>query len=85
MFGGPFQNVDFDFTAAGDKRRLDEMQGAGENKKRKIEGDVKEELVTEILTLITDPEQMVGPDVSNHRYITINQSYSYVIILFRER
>lgn len=48
--------------AAGDKRRLDEMQGAGENKKRKIEGDVKEELVTEILTLITDPEQMVGPD-----------------------
>lgn len=40
------------------------MQTSEVIKKRKIEGDVDQELVAEIVSLITDPEHMVGPDVS---------------------
>ncbi|XP_014772776.1 histone acetyltransferase KAT2A isoform X1 [Octopus bimaculoides] len=46
----------------GDKRHLDEIQTSEVIKKRKIEGDVDQELVAEIVSLITDPEHMVGPD-----------------------
>ena len=36
-----------------------------EVKKPKIDGDVPMDLIQEIVATINDPEEMVGPDVSN--------------------
>ena len=33
-------------------------------KKKRIDGDVPADLITNIVATITEPEQMVGPDVS---------------------
>ena len=46
------------------KRKLEETFGPEDAKKKKIEGDVSADLVSKIVAEITQPEQMVGPDVS---------------------
>lgn len=46
------------------KRKLEETFGPEDVKRKRIEGDVPSDLVTNIVATITEPEQMVGPDVS---------------------
>ncbi|KAK3102202.1 hypothetical protein FSP39_009584 [Pinctada imbricata] len=46
------------------KRKLEETFGPEDTKRKKIDGDVSSELVTQIVAEITNPEQMVGPDPS---------------------
>ena len=54
--------LDF-FPFLGEKRKLEDSTSTEEPKKGKIEGDVSAELVSEIVATITDPSEMVGPDV----------------------
>nr|XP_011432298.2 histone acetyltransferase KAT2A [Crassostrea gigas] len=44
------------------KRKLEETFGPEDMKRKRIEGDVPSDLVTNIVATITEPEQMVGPD-----------------------
>jgi hypothetical protein len=55
-----------DFSA-GEKRKLDSTSSLPEDTKRvKIEGDIPMEVVKEIVSTITDPEHMLGPEVREH-------------------
>lgn len=45
------------------KRKLEETFVPEDVKRKRIEGDVPSDLVTNIVATITEPEQMVGPDV----------------------
>lgn len=49
----------------GEKRPLDVVTTAQEIKRRKIEGDLTEEAVSEVLSTITDPESMLGPETGS--------------------
>jgi signal recognition particle GTPase len=44
------------------KRKLEESFSE-DVKRRKIDGDVSPEIVAEIISTITEPDQMLGPDV----------------------
>lgn len=57
------------------KRKLEESFGPEDIKRKRIEGDVSSDLVTNIVSTITEPEQMVGPDVSILVYVNINMYY----------
>jgi len=47
-----------------EKRKLEESVIAPEEvKKAKVDGDVPSDLISEIVATVTDPEDMVGPDV----------------------
>ena len=53
------------FTGSSElKRKLEETFCPEEVKKKRIDGDVPADLITNIVATITEPEQMVGPDVS---------------------
>ena len=53
------------FTGSSElKRKLEEVFVPEEVKKKRIDGDVPADLITNIVATITEPEQMVGPDVS---------------------
>lgn len=48
-----------------EKRKLEESVVVPEEvKKSRIDGDVPADLISEIVATVTDPEEMVGPDVS---------------------
>ncbi|XP_064613968.1 histone acetyltransferase KAT2A-like [Liolophura sinensis] len=49
---------------ASNKRFREETQTAEDSKRKKVEGDVSAELVSETVATISDPDKMVGPDVS---------------------
>ena len=51
----------------GEKRPLEDSFSSIEEpcKKRKIEGDVPKEVLSEVVAEITDPSQMIGPEVSD--------------------
>ena len=51
--------------SSGEKRKHEDSTPSTEvePKKGRIEGDVSAELVNEIIATITDPNEMVGPDV----------------------
>jgi histone acetyltransferase len=50
------------FIRSGRKIPLDEFPGP-DAKRRKIEGDVSAELVSEIVATIDKPDKMLGPEV----------------------
>lgn len=53
------------FLSTGEKRKLDSTSSVTEDSKRvKIEGDISMEVVKEIVSTITDPELMLGPEVN---------------------
>ncbi|ESO96746.1 hypothetical protein LOTGIDRAFT_143660 [Lottia gigantea] len=54
----------FFFLVPGEKRKLDEGNLPDDIKRKKIEGDVSAEVLSEIIATITDPTEMVGPDSS---------------------
>ena len=49
--------------SSGEKRKHEDSVPSEEPKKGKIDGDVSAELISEIIATITDPNEMVGPDV----------------------
>jgi hypothetical protein len=50
----------------GEKRSADEpLSISDEPRRKKIEGDVPAEIVSEILEVTMDPKKMQGPDVCN--------------------
>jgi len=46
------------------KRKLEDAFSPDEVKRKKIEGDVSSDLISDIVSHITEPELLVGPDVS---------------------
>ena len=66
------KNILFFLKAALAEKRKAEEEAAEEEESSKrqrleVEGDVASETIAQILTTITDPNEMVGPDVSSHR------------------
>lgn len=49
----------------GEKRPLESPVSGQESKRKKIEGDLPEEAISEVLSTITDPEAMVGPETNS--------------------
>jgi len=57
------------------KRKLEEAAPVVEEvKKPKIDGDVPEDLVSEIVATINDPEDMVGPDVRSLQWFSCHNN-----------
>ena len=55
-------------AALAEKRKAEEEAAEVESSKRQhleVEGDVSSETIAQILTTITDPNEMIGPDVSS--------------------
>uniref|UniRef100_T1JCV1 histone acetyltransferase n=1 Tax=Strigamia maritima TaxID=126957 RepID=T1JCV1_STRMM len=48
----------------GEKRPLESTISAQESKKRKIEGDLPEQVILDVMATITDPDAMTGPDLT---------------------
>lgn len=62
-----FLDNSFIKAAQAEKRKAEDDVLAAEAVKRKVtrvEGDVPTEVIAEILAIITDPNEMIGPDVS---------------------
>ncbi|XP_061430009.1 histone acetyltransferase KAT2B isoform X1 [Lethenteron reissneri] len=50
--------------AAGEKRKLDESMTLEDAKRQRVMGDIPMELVNEVMSTITDPAAMLGPETS---------------------
>ena len=66
LFGNHEDRFSHDTTLlSGEKRKHEDVAPSTdvEPKKGRIDGDVSAELVSEIIATVTDPNEMVGPDV----------------------
>lgn len=51
---------------------MEEVVEVEEVKKPKVDGDVPMDLIQEIVATISDPEEMVGPEVSSYIYCLVS-------------
>lgn len=51
-------------TGTSEKRKIEDIDSPDDTKRKRVEGDVSAEVVCEVVASISDPEQMLGPDVS---------------------
>lgn len=56
------------FSSGSELKRKLEESFSEDVKRRKIDGDVSPEIVAEIVSTITEPDQMLGPDVRLTRF-----------------
>lgn len=54
----------FCFDHQGEKRKMNESHVLEETKKPRVMGDIPLELIHEVMSTITDPTAMLGPEVS---------------------
>ncbi len=65
------------FSCVGEKRPLEDAYSTIDEppKRKKLEGDIPMDTITEFITTITDPKEMLGPEVDWHIY---NPFSSYI-------
>ncbi|KAK3525282.1 hypothetical protein QTP86_024911 [Hemibagrus guttatus] len=51
-------------SAGGEKRKFSELLSQDDNKKARVMGDIPMELINEVMSTITDPAAMLGPETS---------------------